>query len=379
MENKTLSQKLQENLQKLEEKGSTKPGSAGRMVKGIAASTLLGAGVGGAMKMAGRGSGLLHGAGQGFRAGSIAALLIVGATGIAQLLGIARQKGADQTKQSIRAAVYNAQHNDKLTNTQKAAIKNNGQQAIAKIDQAFKNQKKHESLDHPADCNCEDCKKAKEKNEGQEVEEFRVEDAEDNADKVEVPESLGRKILEKLDSIIEEGSAKKSAAAGAIGGAVVGHQIRKQNTRNAVKKAVTQRGIARQGVKTAAAGVKNAVNKSGAAKTILNKESRLAGQLAKKNPTGIVDKLKNGAAKIAQSQRVKAAAKNLKGDPNVAKNLAKLGKANANYAKSDAALKTAKTAMRKVGKLGGAGKGALVGAALGAGAYGLHKLANKNK
>jgi hypothetical protein len=363
-----LSQRLQEKFQKLEEKTQHQMTTGQALKHGLASSTLLGAGIYGA-----QGRSLMQGAAQGFRAGSIAALLILGGAGIAQLIKRARENGAVETKQSIKRAVANAQDSDKYTNTQKAAIRNNGQAAIAKIDQAFKNQKKHESLE----CDSEEDKK--EKNEGQEVEEFRVEDPEDNADKVEVPESLGRSILEKLTRLSEEGEAKKAAAAGAIGGAVAGHQIRKQNTRNAVKKAVTQRGIARQGVKTAAAGVKNAVNKSGAAKTILNKESRLAGQLAKKNPTGVLDKLKNHAAKLNQKGRVKAAAQNLKGDPNVAKNLAKLGKANANYAKSDAALKTAKTAMRKVGKLGGAGKGAVIGAALGAGAYGLHKLANKNK
>lgn len=361
MMSEKLSQRLQEKFQKLEEKTQHQP-FAGKL---IGSSTLLGAGVGGAMKMAGKGVGVGAGAVQGFKAGTIASLLILGGAGIAQLIKRAKDKGAAETKQSIKRAMSNAQSSDKYTNTQKAAIRNNGEAAIAKIDRVFKNQKKHESFDI--------------QNESESTKEFKNEDPQDNAEKTEIPESLGRSILERLDRMVEEGSAKKAAAAGAIGGAVVGHQVRKQNTRKAVAKAVTQRKIARDGVKAAAANTKQAVNNAGAAKTILNKESRHAAQLAKKNPSGVLDKLKNHSAKLAQKGRVKAAAQNLQGHPEVAKGLAKQAKANANFAKSDAALKTAKNAMRKVGKFGGAGKGALIGAAVGAGAYGLHKLANKNK
>lgn len=352
MNGKNLSERLQQHISSIEE------GTAKKVATGIGSSAMLGAGLGGAAKMAGyEGAGMMAGAKVGAKVGVTAALIVGGSLGIANLIKKARENGASETKSAIKKAVARAQESKKLTNTQKAAVRNNGQMAIAKIDQTFKKQYKHESLE-----NGEEGTETKDMAAG-------VDDT--------MKESLGKSILERLNAISEEGNMKKAAAAGAIGGAVAGHQITKHNARKEVARAVNNRKSARDAVKAAAQNTKAAVNKSGAAKTILNKESRLAGQLQKKNPSGLVDKLKNHGAKLAQKGRVKAAADNVASHPDVAKALTKQYKAQDKLAKSKEALASAKKALRKVGRTGGGLKGAAIGAAVGAGSYGLLKLANK--
>lgn len=134
MENK-LSQKLYEHVEVLEEasQGTNHP-----YLTAMGSGAAIGGAVGMGVNMAGKGSGLLHGAVKGFKAGSIAALLMLGGSGIAKLIAKARQNGKAETKQAIRSAVSRAQENNKLTNTQKNLIRTNGQAAIAKIDQAVK-------------------------------------------------------------------------------------------------------------------------------------------------------------------------------------------------------------------------------------------------
>lgn len=345
MGDKRLSQKLQEKLSRLEEK-------TGAITTGF----LTGAGVGGAMKLAGKGGGFLKGAIKGATAGLVVELLLLGGAGINQLIKKAREKGASETKASIRKAVSRAQDSTKYTNTQKATIKSTGQAAIAKIDQAFKNQKKHESFLEQEEC-CKDCKK-----------ENDVKDKEEPKE-----ESLGNRILSKLNSMVEEATGKKAAAAGAVGGGAAALMADRSIKRAAVSNAVKQRNTARAAVKNAAKATKEAVNKSGAAKTIMNKEVRHATQLAKKNPSGIIGKLKNAGAKLAQKGRVQQAAKNVAGHADVAKNLNNLKKANDTYKKSNTALKGAKSALRSskslMSKVKTGGKGALAGAALAGAAY----------
>ena len=69
----------------------------------------------------------------GVRAGSIAALLLAGATGVVVLIRKAREKGKAQTIASIHNAVARASKSHNLTNAEKLKVRATGTVAIAKI------------------------------------------------------------------------------------------------------------------------------------------------------------------------------------------------------------------------------------------------------
>lgn len=79
---------------------------------------------------------------KGLKAASIAGALLLGTAGLSYIIKKCREKGVAETKNSIRNAQYKARKSTTLTNTEKIKIQNNGNMAIEKIDQVFKNNKR---------------------------------------------------------------------------------------------------------------------------------------------------------------------------------------------------------------------------------------------
>lgn len=248
-----LSSRILEKLNKLNKIQE----DGGRNRQLIKSAGLLGAGIGGAAGLlTGKGPGMVGGGLKGVIAGSVAALLLAGGSGLAQLI----RKGKDdpaKTKASIKRVVARAEQSQQLTSTDKAKIRNNGKAVIAKLDTM---NKKHESLEN-------------------------------------TNTSKGKAILEKLDSILE---LKKSTVAGGAAGAVAGNII-------ARKKAL--KGFDGKMLKAAKADVKRT---SDIAKGAAQKAKALSkgGLVHKLKNAGQISRAKN-AAKIAGS-RAGQAAKTLK-------------------------------------------------------------------
>ena len=252
MEEKRLSQKIEEKFNNLLEEG-------GRNRQLIKSTALIGAGLGGAAGLlAKKGPGMLGGGAKGAVVGTIVALLLSGGSGLAQLI----KRGKDnpsKVKASVKKAVARAENSKTLTSTEKLKIKNNGNAVISKLDNMQK-KSKNESLEN---------------------------------------KPLSTRILEKLDNIQE---LKKSTLAGAGAGAVAGNVIaRKKATKGfegkmlkAAKKDVKRTSDIAKG---AAQRAKN-LSKGGLVHKIKN-----AGQISRANKAA---KFAKGNAKAAANTLSKA-------------------------------------------------------------------------
>lgn len=248
-EEKKLSEVMLEKLDKLQEK---EPSRTSQLIK---SSGLLGAGIGGAAGLlANRGPGMIGGGLKGVIAGSVAALLLAGGGGLAELVRKARQGEPSKVKTSINNAVDRANRSTKLSSTQKTKIKNNAKIAISKIDSLKK--RKNESLETNK-------------------------------------EVTSTSLLEKLDNILE---LKKSTVAGGAVGAAAG---------NAIARKKASAGFSGKALKAAKSDVKRT---SDIAKSAAEKAKNLSkGGLAHKiKNAGQINRAK-GAAKIAKANAKGAA------------------------------------------------------------------------